>query len=317
MRNCRRLTDLDGEEHVTDSSLGCRAPKQRLGKCCDAPPPPTPDTGLAGLGHVPTRPAPNVDPTNRLHSMFANTSFAATRRQARSSVPFHLLLLPTLFLLVLLYWTTPPESIATTEAINVITREDTAQPDSQRQILTSSNLKMRIRNPQAALMKPSALPLRVITFNIRYATNTPVTGEQPWSVRCPKLCRQLIFNTAGQDSPFICLQEALHSQVHDIQRQLGPEWSHIGRGRDEDPMDGEFSPVFYKSDTWECIQNETKWLSETPDKPSRGWDAALNRIVTMGLFRHRGTGSTVVVMSTHVSSSSSARDYGVYSAYSS
>ena len=228
--------------------------------------------------------------------MFANTSFAATRRQARSSVPFHLLLLPTLFLLVLLYWTTPPESIATTEAINVITREDTAQPDSQRQILTSSNLKMRIRNPQAALMKPSALPLRVITFNIRYATTTPVTGEQPWSVRCPKLCRQLIFNTAGQDSPFICLQEALHSQ---------------------DPMDGEFSPVFYKSDTWECIQNETKWLSETPDKPSRGWDAALNRIVTMGLFRHRGTGSTVVVMSTHVSSSSSARDYGVYSAYSS
>jgi endonuclease/exonuclease/phosphatase family metal-dependent hydrolase len=88
--------------------------------------------------------------------------------------------------------------------------------------------------------------------------------------------------------------------VHDIQNQLGGGWSHIGRGRDKDPKDGEFSPVFYKTDTWECIGNETKWLSETPNKPSIGWDAVLNRIVTMGLFRHRATGSTVIVMSTHV-----------------
>jgi endonuclease/exonuclease/phosphatase family metal-dependent hydrolase len=146
-----------------------------------------------------------------------------------------------------------------------------------------------------------SIPLRIITHNIRYATKTPVLGEQPWTVRGPKLTRQLIFNTEGHDSPFICLQEVLHSQVQYIQAQLGDGWSHIGRGRDEKPTDGEFSPVFFRSDTWECVKYDTKWLSKTPEKPSRGWDAVLNRIVTMGLFRHKETGLTVIVMSTHVS----------------
>lgn len=147
--------------------------------------------------------------------------------------------------------------------------------------------------------QPSSLPLRIITFNIRYATPTPVTGEHPWTIRCPKLCAQLKFATAGRESPFICLQEALHSQVQDVQSHLGSRWSHVGRGRDEEPTEGEFSPIFYRGDTWRCTRYETKWLSETPDVPSVGWDAVLNRIVTMGEFQHRTLGTSVIVMSTH------------------
>ncbi|KAJ2970104.1 hypothetical protein NQ176_g8343 [Zarea fungicola] len=62
---------------------------------------------------------------------------------------------------------------------------------------------------------------------------------------------------------------------------------------------GEFSPIYYKPAVWACTHNETRWLSETPFKPSRGWDAALNRIVTIGEFTHRTLGTKVVVMSTH------------------
>jgi len=144
-----------------------------------------------------------------------------------------------------------------------------------------------------------SMPLRLISYNIRYATQDPVPGEWPWQVRGPKLCTQLRFITAGQESPFICLQEVLYHQVKDIQSCLGPSWSHIGRGRGDEETDGEFSPIFYRSDTWMCERHETRWLSETPEKPSRGWDAVLNRIVTMGEFSHRVTGTKVVVMSTH------------------
>ncbi|KAF7559570.1 hypothetical protein G7046_g4600 [Stylonectria norvegica] len=159
--------------------------------------------------------------------------------------------------------------------------------------------------PQGAALRmalssrATTMPLRIITFNIRYATGSPVLGERPWSIRCPKLTTQLNFITAGHDSPFICLQECLNSQIHDIQEHLGDAWSHIGRGRGDTETSGEFSPIFYRSASWKCERNETRWLSKTPEKPSRGWDAVLNRIVTMGEFSHKATGTRVVVMSTH------------------
>ncbi|KAM5356426.1 hypothetical protein ACJ41O_003072 [Fusarium nematophilum] len=160
-------------------------------------------------------------------------------------------------------------------------------------ISSGASLRMDISSSRAQM------PLRIVTFNVRYATSHPVHGEKPWHVRCPKLTNQLAFITAGHENPFICLQECLHSQVKDIQDRLGDGWAHIGRGRGEHENDGEFSPVFYRSDTWRCERFETRWLSRTPYKPSRGWDAVLNRIVTMGEFSHLSTKTRVVVMSTH------------------
>lgn len=143
------------------------------------------------------------------------------------------------------------------------------------------------------------LLVRLVSQNVRYATTRPFPGEERWSIRYPKLCAQLNFITTGYASAFLCLQEVLHSQLVDIQSSLGPSWSHIGQGRDDGKLAGEFSPVFYRSDTWTCTRNQTLWLSETPEKPSRGWDAALNRVVTVGLFQHKETGTSVLVMSTH------------------
>ncbi|KAK3984784.1 Endonuclease/exonuclease/phosphatase [Cladorrhinum sp. PSN332] len=144
------------------------------------------------------------------------------------------------------------------------------------------------------------LPIRLVTLNARYATKNPSPGEESWSVRSPKLCAQLRFITSGHDSPFVCLQEVLHSQLIDIQARLGPFWDHIGQGRDDGKQAGEFSPIFFRVDQWDCERHKTLWLSKTPDIPSRGWDAVLNRIVTVGSFRHRRTGATVVVMNTHL-----------------
>ncbi|KAK4127434.1 DNase I-like protein [Parathielavia appendiculata] len=148
-------------------------------------------------------------------------------------------------------------------------------------------------------MASKSLPIRLITYNVRFAIESPTPGEEPWSVRCPRLCAQLRFMTAGQDSVFICLQEVLHSQLSDIQTRLGPAWTYIGQGRDDGDEAGEYSPIFFRPDRWECLRNRTYWLSPTPDVPSKGWDAALNRVVTMGLFRDRGSGATIVLMNTH------------------
>jgi len=145
--------------------------------------------------------------------------------------------------------------------------------------------------------RPS-LPIRLITYNIRYAASHRAPNEEPWPIRCPKLATQLQFTTSGFESAFICHQEVLHPQLQDLARQLGPRWAYIGQGRDGG-TEGEYSPIFYVPHVWKCDDWRTIWLSETPNVPSRGWDAVLNRIVTVGEFTHRRTGVRIVVMSTH------------------
>jgi endonuclease/exonuclease/phosphatase family metal-dependent hydrolase len=47
------------------------------------------------------------------------------------------------------------------------------------------------------------------------------------------------------------------------------------------------------------LKKGTFWLSETPEKVSVGWDAALERICTYGLFRVNATGRRFWVFNTH------------------
>lgn len=147
-------------------------------------------------------------------------------------------------------------------------------------------------------------PFRVLTHNIRYATSSPFKGERPWAERKQLLLNELQFNTRFCSDSFICLQEVLHNQLVDIFTGLNPdsksqEWAFIGVGRDDGKQAGEYSPIFYRPSVWTLQSWETVWLSETPNKPSKGWDAASIRIVTIGIFTHRKTGNTVLAMSTH------------------
>ncbi|KAL4883450.1 Endonuclease/exonuclease/phosphatase [Aspergillus karnatakaensis] len=158
------------------------------------------------------------------------------------------------------------------------------------------------------------LRLRVLTHNIRYATSSPFKGERPWNERAPRLLSELRYNTYNQDA-FICLQEVLDNQLVDILSGLNssnsttaqdapehPEqtWAYIGVGRDDGYKAGEYSPILYRPSVWELRHWETVWLSETPDVPSKSWDAASIRIVTIGVFTHHVSRQTVLAMSTHL-----------------
>ncbi|KLU92307.1 endonuclease/exonuclease/phosphatase [Magnaporthiopsis poae ATCC 64411] len=164
---------------------------------------------------------------------------------------------------------------------------------------------MSTPDPQeAAATALATLQLRLITHNVRFATDNPSPGERPWSERCPRLCAQLAFNTIGRDASIICLQEALCRQLLDVVDHLNghnyPDWTHLGVGRDDGQKAGEHSPILYRNSAWVREQQRTYWLSETPDTPSRGWDADLPRIATVARLRHRGSGRAVVVISTHL-----------------
>ena len=145
--------------------------------------------------------------------------------------------------------------------------------------------------------------LRLITHNIRYATKSPFQGEELWPIRRPLILNELRFNTAHSPEAFICLQEVLHEQLLDISSLLNngtKEWQYIGVGRDDGVEAGEYSPIFYRPAVWTVVKYKTVWLSETPDRPSKGWDAASVRILTVGVFQHRLSRKRVIAMNTHL-----------------
>lgn len=153
------------------------------------------------------------------------------------------------------------------------------------------------------MKSPEPLPIRIVTHNIRYATTSPEQGEKKWSHRAPRLIAELCFNTHHCAESFICLQEVLHEQLLDILSGLNRGkrlWSYIGVGRSDGHEAGEYSPILFQPDIWSINAFETLWLSETPERPSKGWDAASIRILTIGIFQHRQSKKKVVAMNTHL-----------------
>jgi endonuclease/exonuclease/phosphatase family metal-dependent hydrolase len=151
------------------------------------------------------------------------------------------------------------------------------------------------------------LLIRMMTHNIRYATQYPFKGEEPWSTRCPLVCSALAFNSNIPET-FICLQEVLLEQLMDILSSINKSpatqshdsWSYIGVGRDDGKKAGEYSPILYRPRIWQLKNWETRWLSETPTIPSKGFDASSIRIITIGHFVHVETSQNILVMSTHL-----------------
>lgn len=146
----------------------------------------------------------------------------------------------------------------------------------------------------------------VLTYNIRY--DEPRDGVNNWHVRKKVVIDMLSsMNAEAQNKRdsavnsgllVFGIQEGLHHQVAYIDSCL-TSYSYIGCGRDDGKEKGEYSALFYNTDILSLQSSGTFWLSETPDIPSRGWDAALPRICTYGLFEMKDTGKKLYVFNTH------------------
>ena len=134
--------------------------------------------------------------------------------------------------------------------------------------------------------------VNVMSFNIRY--DNQGDKENAWPNRKEMVAETIRFlkvDIAG-------LQEALSHQVKDLERLL-PEYGWFGVGRDDGREAGEFAPVFYRKDRFKILHRSFFWLSGTPEKPGKAWDAALPRIVTWGKIEDISTGRTFFFFNTH------------------
>ena len=134
--------------------------------------------------------------------------------------------------------------------------------------------------------------MRVMTFNVLCAGRK----EHQWCRRQP-LVRDVIKKYLPD---FFGIQEAHYGWMKYLSGQLKDMYTYVGVGKDDGINGGEFSPVFYRKDKYKVLERLDFWLSETPDKPSIGWDATENRTCSGALFENTETGECVAVFNTHL-----------------
>ena len=131
------------------------------------------------------------------------------------------------------------------------------------------------------------------TFNIRLQTSGD-TGNL-WSQRAPHVAALIRFHQFD----IFGTQEGFRNQLNDIKAAL-PEYEYYGAGRDDGKEAGEHSAIFYRKDRFTILKSGDFWLSETPDQPSKGWDATCcNRICSWVQATDKQSGKSFYFFSAH------------------
>jgi len=134
--------------------------------------------------------------------------------------------------------------------------------------------------------------LKVMTYNIRLSLESD--KENSWDNR--KQDALALMNYYHPD--YFGVQEAVPQQMTDIKTGL-KDYDYVGVGRDDGKNQGEYSAIFYDKNKLEVLKSGTFWLSETPEKPSKGWDAAYNRVCTYALFKLKKSGKMFYAFNVH------------------
>lgn len=135
-------------------------------------------------------------------------------------------------------------------------------------------------------------PIRVASYNLRYENSND--GENSWTNRKEHVKALIQFH----DFDIFGTQEGLIGQLKGIAELQ--QYAFTGHGRDDGQEAGEHSAIFYKKDRFKLLNSGDFWLSQTPDKPTLGWDAqCCKRICSWGKFNDLKTRKEFYFFSVH------------------
>jgi endonuclease/exonuclease/phosphatase family metal-dependent hydrolase len=134
--------------------------------------------------------------------------------------------------------------------------------------------------------------LRVMSFNLRFASDTPPNS---WPERRPVM-RELL----RHERPHLLgTQEGLYQQLRDIESDLPNYYDSIGEGRDGGSA-GEAMQIFYDTRRLDPLEYRHYWLSDTPDViGSKTWGGCCPRMVTWIRLLDKVTGDQFYAVNTH------------------
>ena len=150
-----------------------------------------------------------------------------------------------------------------------------------------------ILGPFVYAKAPANEEIKVISYNIRLISSKD--GPNEWKYRA-KASPAMIKDHAPD---IFGVQEALQEQLMYMDKNLR-QYSYVGVGREDGVSKGEHMAIFYNRRTVELLDWGTFWLSQRPEKPSKGWDAKYKRTATWALIRMKNNGRKFYYVNTHL-----------------
>lgn len=162
------------------------------------------------------------------------------------------------------------------------------------------------------VLATQAQELYVGTYNLRYKNGDDTEAGNGWNTR-----RTYLINLVNFQQPdLLGVQEAVKAQMSDMADGL-TGYAYIGVGRNDGVQSGEYSAIFYRTDRLALLDSGTFWLSDTPDKPSKGFPSkggstTYYRICTWGKFFDKETGTVIYHFNTHMDLDETNRQQSYY-----
>ncbi len=135
--------------------------------------------------------------------------------------------------------------------------------------------------------------ITVVSANVRCYTPGD-TGKRNWFYRAPFMVQTLI----DADADIIGLQECMYIHYDCMKEALGGYGSFIDYREGGKSPEG--CPIFYNLSKFTLERKGSFWLSETPDKMSKGWGAACYRICSFAILKQLSDGKELAVFNTHL-----------------
>ena len=135
------------------------------------------------------------------------------------------------------------------------------------------------------LLPAYAQQIKVISFNIRPNDSQREDGKNAWVYR-----QNAVLAMISKEMPDVMgLQGVLRDQMEVIDQKFVHQYRHLGISAGNGRGRGQFTTIYYNPNKLDLIGFYTRWLSESPYRSSRSWDAKENQIVTYAHFRVKQT----------------------------
>lgn len=145
---------------------------------------------------------------------------------------------------------------------------------------------MGIGLPETGAKAPTEDVVRIMSFNVR-------DGEFDREEIVPQVIADYLPDSVG-------LQECEGTWFLTLKAYL-PDYEIVGVGRLTGlPLLGESTAIMYRKDKYNLVDKGTFWLSETPDKVSKGWDAKHHRTCTWVVLENKESGECYAHINTHL-----------------
>ncbi|SJN18417.1 endonuclease/exonuclease/phosphatase family protein [Sphingobacterium sp. JB170] len=135
-------------------------------------------------------------------------------------------------------------------------------------------------------------PIKIMSFNI-CNDNAGAPEGYSWFGR-----RDDVIKLLQKHQPdILCAQEDLVQQGDYMTQAMG--WTRTGMGFNP-PSGGAFNGVYFNEDRFTKIQSGMFWLSETPEKYSKGWDAQAVRTCNWVIMKDKHSREEIAIFNTHL-----------------